>query len=460
MLAHRRYAFAGFAFLLGLSLAAALGLGAIVLQLMALAWLAAMVLASFKPDLVAAPRTLAATLVIAVPLQMALWFALLLSGFVFEILWIVQGTHPNNLAVQVPGSAKEAENLEGRQLMSAGLAGSRDPDAALWREQAAISDIHQSTLNLTELPVRGELTNVAPMEFDDDTRLVRWVFSHDDGRFHGYGLAEQRAAGTLGVQGQQPFAQPPLAIGNAMLATDGAIYQHDEEAGRVLPRARVPAGEHIVGLGEAGDRISLLSQRALYLYDARDMKTGDGLLQPRLRVPVPGHAGMLGRVDQMELLDGVLVSFLFTRNVYRGQGGPYQVLVRVDEQGKSSEVARRGLDPGYSTLYLYRSWWVSPLLCELQQRLLRLFAGGYRAEFDLPPRPLPRLVLGFAAALLLSSLALSAWRVRRLELSPAARLAWIATCGLVGLPALIALWLLYAPRERLEDLPTAVPAPA
>jgi hypothetical protein len=458
MLAHRRYAFAGFAFLLGLSLAAALGPGAIALQAAAIAWLTAMVLASFKPDLEAAPRTLAATLVIAAPLQLALWFALLLSGLGAEILWIVRGTHPNNLAVQVAGSAKEAENFDGRALMIAGLAHSADPDAPLWREQAAISDIHASTLNLAELPVRGELTNVAPMEFDDDTRRVRWVFSHDDLRFHGHGLAEQRAAGILGLPGGQAFPQPPLPMGRDLLASGGAIYQFDEEAARVLPRARVPAGEHIVGMGEAGDRIALLSQRALYLYEARDLRTSDGLLQPRLRVPLPGYAGMLARVDQMELLDGVLVSFLFTRNVYRGEGGPYQAVVRVDEQGKVTEVARRGLDPGYGTLYLYRSWWVSPVIAGLQQRLLRLFPGGYRVEFDLPPRPLPRGVLLLAGALLLSSLLLGAWRTRRLALSPAARGAWIAACGLVGLPALIALWLLYPPREHPDAPPHAVPA--
>jgi dienelactone hydrolase len=50
---------------------------------------------------------------------------------------------------------------------------------------------------------------------------------------------------------------------------------------------------------------------------------------------------------------------------------------------------------------------------------------------------------------------LGAWRVRRTGLSPSARLAWIAACALVGLPALLALWLLYPPRERLDDLPLA-----
>jgi hypothetical protein len=290
------------------------------------------------------------------------------------------------------------------------------------------------------------------MEFDDATRRVRWVFSHDDMRFHGLTLAEQRAAGTLGVLGQAPFEQPPLPAGNNMLVTDRALYQYDEEAGRILPRARLPAGEHVIGLAEAGDRIALLGDRALYLYDARDLETSDALLRPRWRVPTPGRSGLLAQADVMELLDGALVSFTFTNDVFFGRGQPFQALVRVDEQGRATEVGRRELPSGYSPLYLQRGWIASPLLHGLKQQVLGWFAG-YQSEFDVDPRTQPRVVLVAAATLLLASLLLGAWRARRTELSAPARLAWVAACGLVGLPAAMALWLLYPPRERLAPLP-------
>ena len=45
-------------------------------------------------------------------------------------------------------------------------------------------------------------------------------------------------------------------------------------------------------------------------------------------------------------------------------------------------------------------------------------------------------------------------------MSPAARIAWMLACGLLGLPALLALWLLYPRRERFDDLPLAQPAAA
>jgi hypothetical protein len=459
LLANRRYAIAGFVFLLGLCLGSAVGAKVLLVQLAVIAWLAAMVLVSFKPDLAAPPRSLAGTLLVAAPLQMAMWFALVMVGFGIELAWIMQGTHPNNLPVQVPGSAKEADNATERERMALGLAASRHPDAPLWREQAAISDIHGVGPSLDELPVRNELTNVAPMEFDDDTRRLRWVFSHDDMRFHGVTLAEQRAAGTLGIEGDQPFPEPPLPAGNGMLATRGAMYQYDEEAGRIVPRARVPGGEHIVGFGEAGERLALLSDRALYLYDARDLQTHEALLQPRLRVPTPGRVGMLARVDMMELLDGVLVSFTYTRGVYRGDGVPYQALVRVDEQGHATEVARRTLGSGYGPAFMYRNWYASPFLFTLQREALRAFAG-FRPEYDTARPPVPALPRAIALVLLALSLLLALWRTRRLELSTGARLAWIACCAVVGLPAVLALWLLYPPRERLDDLPVAAPLPA
>ena len=104
MLASRRYAVAGFVFLFGLLLATATGPGAMLLQVLALAWLAAMVLASFKPDLPAPPRGAWDTLVLALPLQLAMWCALLVLSFCQEFVWIAMGTHPNNPAVPVVGS--------------------------------------------------------------------------------------------------------------------------------------------------------------------------------------------------------------------------------------------------------------------------------------------------------------------------------------------------------------------
>lgn len=456
LIANRRYAVAGFILLAGLCFAAASGLAAIAVQLIVLAWLAAMALVAFKPDASAPPRNAAGLAIVGAPLQLSMWFALLLLAFGAELVWIMQGSHPNNLPVEVAGSAKQADNAEGRDLLIAGLKASPAPQAAVWADQATVSDVHTTGPGLPDLPVRGQLMNPAPLEFDDATRRVRWVFSHDHMRFEGHALADQRAAGTLGIDGQQRFPQPPLPVGNDLLVTRSAVYQFDAEGNRILPRGQVPAGETIVGLDLVGERIALLSQRALYLYDVRDLHDDSRALQARLRVPTPGRVGNLTRVEVMELLDGVLVSFSFTRGRHNGTGVPHQVVLRVDEQGRATPVANRALSYGYGPVYIYNSWYTSPLLFAVQKRATALFAG-YRAQEDVAAPPVPTTAWAIAGALALASLLLAAWRSGKVAMSKRARILWTLAAGLLGLPALLALWLLYPRRERLDDLAPAAP---
>jgi hypothetical protein len=278
-------------------------------------------------------------------------------------------------------------------------------------------------------------------------------------RFEGHALADQRAAGTLGVAGQQRFPEVPLPVGDDLLITRTAVYQFDAETNRIALRGQVPAGETLVGLDLVGERIALLSQRALYLYDVRDLRDNARLLQARLRVPTPGKAGNLSRIELMELLDGVLVSFSYTRGRHNGTGVPHQVVLYVDQQGRATQVADRALSSGYGPVYIYNSWYTSPLLFEAQKRATALFAG-YRPDQDLAPPPVPATAWAIAGALALVALLLAIWRSAQVAISPRERLAWICAAALLGLPALLALWLLHPRRERLDDLTPAAPAAA
>jgi hypothetical protein len=459
LVANRRYAVAGFILPVGLCFANASGLAAIAVQLIVIAWLAGMVLVAFRPDASAPPRSVAGLAIVGAPLQLTMWFALLLLAFGAELVWIMQGSHPNNLPVLVEGSAKEADNAESRDLLIAGLKASASPRAAEWSDQAAVSDVHGAAPGLPDLPERGDLMNPAPLEFDDEARRVRWAFSHDTMRFHGYALSDQHAVGTLGLDGQQRFPQPPLPIGDDLLVTRNAVYQFDGEANRIRLRGQVPAGETIVGLDLAGERIALLSQRALYLYDLRDLRDDPRPLQARLRVVMPGKVGNLTRVELMELLDGVLVSFSFTRGRHNGRGVPHQVLLHIDEQGRATPIADRAMSSGYGPVFIYNSWYTSPVLFAVQERGTALFAG-YRSQDDVSAPPVPATAWAIAGVLALVSLLLAAWRSGQVALTAGARLGWVLAAGLLGLPALLALWVLYPRRERLDDLAPRAPAAA
>jgi hypothetical protein len=448
----RRAAVAPLAFLLLLPAAYATGAGALVLQAGVLAWLLALVLAAFKPDVESLPRGAGAWL-LAAPMQVMMWLLLVLAGFGVELLWIAQGTHPNNLASAPPGSAKQADNAEGTDLIVAGLAGSTHRDAPLWREQAAISDIATFGVGIPESPVWHELTNRAPMEFDDEERRIRWVFSHDLGKFVGYGLADRQRVGELGVDGDARFPSPPLPADGGLLVGRDTVHQFDAETQRVLPRLRLPDGEFVAAVRLQGESLAVMSQRGLYFHDARALRLGDGLLAPGLRVPLPGPTGTLQRVDVMELLDGYLVSFTMTRLRHNGRGSSFQQLVKVDDAGEVTDVARRELATGYGPLFTWQTWWMSPAISSGLGALRPVLAPAQAGHLVSPP-PRPGGVHALALGLMLLSLLLGAWRVRRTALSPRARVAWCLACAAVGLPALMALWRLAPLREEV-----ALPVP-
>ena len=298
-------------------------------------------------------------------------------GFGVEFVWIAQGSHPNNVEVPKAGGEKELENAEGKDVFRLGLANSNDPEAPLWREQARISEVFEVGPSLRTVPARGQLMNLAPMEFDDTERRIRWVFSHDTMRFEGYSLVDRRPVGALGVAGDAPFPAPVMPGPKNVLFDRMTVYQYDQDARLILPRARLPQGERLAGFGEAGDDVALLSDRALYFYDARELENDDGVLAPRQRVPLPGAPGDLQRVDAMELLDGWLISFSFVRSSYNAEGAlPFQQIVRVDDSGRVQTVARRDVHRDYFDTWRYQNWFPSPVVYAVQKAAKNAFADG------------------------------------------------------------------------------------
>ncbi len=456
MLVPRRTAAAPLVFLALLPSAFATGTGFIALQALVMAWLLALTLAAFKPDLGSAPRG-AAGVLLAAPLQVLMWLLLVMAGFGFELLWIAQGTHPNNLASAPAGSAKQADNAEGSDLLIEGLASSSAADAPLWREQAAISDVVTLGVGIPVNPVWNELGNRAPMEFDDEQRRIRWVFSHDLGRFVGYRLADREAIGELGVAGGSRFPSPPLPGPRGLLIGRDTLHEFDGETQRVLPRLSLADGEVIAGIDLTGERLAVLSDRALYLFDARPLSLDSTPLATHQRVPLPGATGNLTRVDIMELLDGHLVSFGMTRQRHNGQGPSFQQIVRVDAQGRVEKVARRELTTGYGPLFTWQTWWMSPLIDQSLGALRHLFAP-YQPGHAVSPPPRPDRVRWLAGLLMALSLLAAGLHVRRTNLRRTGRVAWCLACGAVGVPALMALWLAIPRRESMQMSSAAAPA--
>ena len=172
-----------------------------------------------------------------------------------------------------------------------------------------------------------------------------------------------------------------------------------------------------------------------------------------MRVPMPGHIGKLSRVDAIELLDGYLLSFTYTWGAWSGElQQPFQQVVRVDGAGKAHEVARRSIRIDLPAAYTNRNTWLSPVIRAICLGARDLFAAN--DPLTAKPERVPASVLTLAGVLCLLSLLAAIWVSGRQAHSPRGRWAWVVLCGVVGLPALVSLWLLYPRREAMP-----LPAP-
>lgn len=469
MLGERRYSAAAVVFLLLLITAKAQGFGALAVQALVVAWLTAMVLGTFKPDLDAPPRRIVGMVAVALPLQMAMYLLMLLAYMGVEMLWIAQGSHPNNTPTPPRGGHNEAEKVDARTRMRMALEGSSHPEAPLLREQIALSEPIGIASQVRRVPQRFELANVAPMEFDDDARGVRWVFSHDDMRMHGYRLNDRTAAGTLGIGiSNTAFAVPALPVGglpgfakgDAMLVAGNTAYHYSSESGQVLPRVRLPDDEVLAGVSPVGETIGVISDRALYFFDGREAVEHQQVMTPRLRAPMPGTYQDIYNLEMIELVDGYLIVFSNSYNAHSEEGAvPYQHVLRVRDNGAVETIAKRRLDYDFPVVYRYRSFWTSPALFALSNRTQHLLAPPLPLETNVAA-PVPRSMWLLAAVLSLLALIGALWRTRRLALPASVRVAWVVACGLIGLPALAALWLLYRRQENVASETVGMHAPA
>lgn len=455
MVGDRRYSFAGFLLPNLFMYSQASGVAMLGVHLVAIAFLVVLLAIAFKPDPAAPSRNPLAVLAVALPVQVGAYFLAWMLGYGVELGWTVSGTHPLSMPVPPKGGYIEADRAEGKDMLLLGIDASRSPEAAQWREQVALSDVH-TRYPLRQLPARNTLTNPAPLEFDDGENAIRWVFSHDRMRFSGYGTLDNRARGELGVgDAQTAFPAPTMAFANGYLFNAKAAYQYDGEQRRVFERIRLPRGEVMASPPEpAGDNVLVLSDRAAYFYPGREAVNGLDLLQPLLRMPMPAHVGNLSRMDAIELLDGYLVSFTYTWGVWSGElQQPFQQLVRVDGSGRVQEVARRAIDVDLPSAYTNRNTWLSPVIRAICLGAREMFAA--RDPLTAPPERVRTSVLWLAAAGCLLSLLAAIWLTDRQAHSTRGRWAWVVLCGVVGLPALASLWLLY---PRRETLPVAASA--
>lgn len=441
VLAPRRYAWIGLVFLFWLINARASGLAALAVQAIALLWTALLVWSVFRADRDTPPQGLR-LLLIAPPLALGLYLGTLVAFTAVELGWIAWGNHPHN-GVPPAGGHNEMDRADARGRMLAALVDSAHPDAALLAEQVKLAEPVSLGSALPRLPQWHELTNVMAMEFDDEREGLRWVFSHDDARLHGYRIRDGAAAGLL----DRVFTAPPVPMGrlpgmdagDSALVAGGRLYQYQSQTGQLHLRLDL-ADQALLSVAPLGEALAVLSDTAVHVIDVRALLASQAPLTPRSSLALAAPFGQLAHLDLIELVDGHLIVATYSHQAHAPRvADPFQLAQWLHSDDRVETIARRELRHDFGWLYRYQAVWLSPALYVLREQARWLFSAGRSLERTAPaPVPLPAWLL--AAGLHLLALVLA---FRSTGIGPR-RWIRVLACALFGLPMLAALQLLRA----------------
>lgn len=429
---------------------------------LALGWLTVITLRSFRANREAPIRGAATLLATALPLQLglfllcvALWRFLYVSGS------ILLGVNPLNTDFPPEGGLIATGRAKPSAEMALGLAQSEDPRAASWIEQLPLLEPVRIGPTLRRFPVRQQLSNLQlSTGWYDEERNIVWTFSHDGMLFIGRNPesgAERGVFGLGGVGDTTPFDAVPVLTDQGDLLTPGALYGLDREAQTVELRLALRDGEKFTAIPQREfNRILLLTnQRLMALREDQRAAAKTPPLIPDWELALPKGPQHFEFVSMAELMDGWLVSFVYGNgmrqigfNKFNVVAQPWQQVRFVGADGRATVVGERQINTDYPAMER-SDWWLSPPLDVATALPEALLDKGL--TWPMQVTPLPRVPSLYAAALLMLLLSTGTawWWLRGTRVSRARRGVWFASCLLLGLPALLSLFLL-EPREPRE----------
>ena len=440
-----------------------------------LLWLGFVALTCFKPDLkkpLGHPLAVAAS---ALPMQYALLWMLFMAGNVAWSTWIAFEEHGvKSFAVHAwndyfpPQTVEYLGYRNTQDALTHGLERIEHPRGAELAKQIELAERFELSQVWRKPTTRGQLMHLdrsgALLDLEHE---VTWSVSHDRLLLFGRDLRSGAPVGWMGEQGlltaeqgidaASQFPEVPSVAGEKYLLTSRSVYEFESRRQRIHKRFELPADQSPATAPRLhGSVISLMSDKGLYLFDAREWRQRLGEVQPLAFVEIPGEIRNLSRIQVAELLDGFLFSFAFGTQSARGFLPAEQVMAELTLDSGLEILGRVALSQGQPALLRHQVFIYSPLMQTIHDRVWAAI-GPYRpGAVCVEPRvePLPSKV--WAAALGLSLLsALAAFLFgRRRGLKVGSLWGWTVAVLLSGLPGLMTFFIL-SPRK-----PRAVPTAA
>lgn len=429
---------------------------------LALAWLIWITLRSFRANRDAPIRGTTTLLLTALPLQVGLFLlCIVLWRFLFVSGGILLGVDPLNTDFPPQGGLIATERAEAGQEIVLGLEPSADPRAASWREQLPLLEPLRLGPYLARFPIRQQLSNLPlPTGWYDKERKIAWTFSHDAMLFKGRNPESGTEQGVFGVTGagdSTAFEDVPVVAENGDLLTPHALYGIDDDAQTLELRFALREDEQFTEIPHRQFKrlILLTNQRLIVLREDHRAAANIKPLALDWQVELPRGAQHLEFATLTELMDGWLLSFVYgdgMRQIGFSQFSvvvqPWQQVLFVDADGNARVVAERQINPDFPALQR-TDWWLSPALNILTTLPETTLDKGLTWSMELTPLPRQPVLYGGALVLLLLSFGIAWWWLRAARATDSRRRVWLASCALLGLPALLSLFLL-EPREQRQ----------
>ena len=433
-----------------------------------LAWLAYLAASAFRPDLSSPPRRFLPVTARALPMQYALfWILVGITTVSYQTVVVFQEEGLSGYATHAwndhfpDGTYLNAQYQYGADALAHGLLHETSERGRHLRKQIELAEVLEVSPRIEKFPRRGQplFMDSGPPLVDEEHGII-WTFSHDRMLFHGRDQESGAAVGWLGLDGrgaENPFESIPLVLQRRFLASETEIFEFDPRRQELERRFQAQDGERLYdGFRGEASMLLTLTDRNLYLFDARDLEEEEGILTPTAVVALPGEISNLARIQTAELLDGYLLSFLFGTRHEGGYADARQILLEIGLDGSQEVVAERILGQGWPTLHRYRAFVISPLLEATHSLIWSKIAPArwsWTVGQDLSKREIPSAMLVWAVIAALLSAALVAWWGPSRDLDRRGRLGWTVAAFFLGVPALLSFFLLTRRRESVEAAP-------
>ncbi len=445
----------------------------VILALVTL-WLGFVAVTCFKPDLKKPLNRPLAVVASALPMQYALLWMLFIGGNLVWSSWIAFEEHGvQSFAVHTwndyfpPQTVEYLGYRNTEDALTHGLERIDHPRGAELAKQIELAERFEISRVWRKPVTRGQLLHLdRSAALADPEHEVAWAVSHDRLLLFGRDLRSGAPVGWMGERGlltseqvddsSQRFPEVPSVVGEKYLLTSRSVYELEGRRQRIHKRFELPEDQSPATAPRVhGSVVSLMSDKGLYLFDAREWRRRLGEVKPLAYVELPGDIRNLSGIQVAELLDGFLFSFAFGSQSSRGFLPAEQVMAELTLDGGVEILGRVALSQGQPALLRHQVFVYSPLM-QTAHDWLWAAIGPYRhGAVAVEPRlePLPSKV--WAAALGLSLLgALAAFLLgRRRGLVGRGLWAWTLGVLLSGLPGLMTFFIL-SPRKP-RALPTA-----